>query len=77
MLAIPAKIAGCKNIILCSPPNGKGKISDEILYAASICGVNRVYKVGGIQSIAAMTFGSKTIDKVDKIFGPEINCNNC
>ena len=70
MLAIPAKIAGCKNIILCSPPNEKGKISDEILYAASICGVNRVYKVGGIQSIAAMTFGSKTIDKVDKIFGP-------
>ncbi|RXJ51284.1 histidinol dehydrogenase [Gelidibacter gilvus] len=70
MLAAPAKIAGCKELILCSPPNKEGKIANEILYAAQICGVTKIYKVGGIQAIAAMTFGTKTIPQVYKIFGP-------
>jgi histidinol dehydrogenase len=70
MLAIPAKIAGCSEIILCSPPNQAGKIADEILYAAVICGVNKVFKVGGIQAIAAMCLGTETIPSVYKIFGP-------
>jgi histidinol dehydrogenase len=70
MLAVPAKIAGCKEIILCSPPDKNGKINPAILYAASLCGVTKIYKVGGIQAIAAMTFGTETIDKVYKIFGP-------
>jgi histidinol dehydrogenase len=70
MLAIPAKIAGCKEIILCTPPDKSGNINPAILYAASLCGVTKIYKVGGIQAIAAMTFGTKTIDKVYKIFGP-------
>jgi histidinol dehydrogenase len=70
MLAVPAKIADCKEIILCSPPDKNGKINPAILYAASLCGVTKVYKVGGIQAIAAMTFGTETIDKVYKIFGP-------
>lgn len=70
MLAIPAKIAGCKEIILCTPPDKKGDINPTILYSASLCGVTKIYKVGGIQAIAAMTFGTITIDKVYKIFGP-------
>ncbi|MFT7161296.1 MAG: histidinol dehydrogenase, partial [Bacteroidia bacterium] len=70
MLAIPAKIAGCKEIILCTPPNKEGKVADEILYAANLTGVDKIYKVGGIQAIAAFTFGTETISKVDKIFGP-------
>lgn len=70
MLAIPAQIAGCKNIVLCSPPNIKGKISSEILYAAQLCGVTKIIKVGGIQAIAGLTFGTETIPKVYKIFGP-------
>jgi histidinol dehydrogenase len=70
MLAIPAKIAGCSEIVLCSPPNKEGKIADEILYAAAICGVNKVFKVGGIQAIAAMCHGTETIPFVYKIFGP-------
>ena len=70
MLAAPAKIAGCKELILCSPPNKEGKIANEILYAAQLCGVTKIYKVGGIQAIAAMTFGTKTIPQVYKIFGP-------
>ncbi|MBC7523298.1 MAG: histidinol dehydrogenase [Flavobacterium sp.] len=70
MLAIPAQIAGCKNIILCSPPDKNGVISPAILYVAKLTGVTSVYKVGGIQAIASMTFGTKTIPKVDKIFGP-------
>ena len=70
MLAVPAKIADCKEIILCSPPDKNGKINPAILYAASLCGVTKIYKVGGIQAIAAMTFGTETIDKVYKIFGP-------
>jgi len=70
MLAIPAKLAGCKEIILCTPPDKNGSINPAILYAANLCGVTKIYKVGGIQAIAAMTFGTKKIDKVFKIFGP-------
>lgn len=70
MLAIPAKIAGCEELILCTPPNKKGKIHPAILYAADLCGVTKIFKVGGIQAIAGMTFGTKTIPKVHKIFGP-------
>ena len=70
MLGIPAKIAGCKEIILCTPPNTKGEINPAILYAASLVGITSVYAVGGIQAIAAMTFGTKIVPKVNKIFGP-------
>ena len=70
MLAIPAKIAGCKNIILCSPPDKNGNINPAILYAAQLTGVTQMYNVGGIQAIAAMTFGTDEIPKVDKLFGP-------
>lgn len=70
MLAVPAKIAGCEEIVLCSPPNKSGQIADEILFAADLCGVTKIYKVGGIQAIAAMTFGTETIQPVYKIFGP-------
>ncbi len=70
MLAIPAKIAGCTEIILCTPPNSKGAIDNAILYTASICGISKIYKLGGVQAIAAMTFGTETISKVYKIFGP-------
>jgi len=70
MLAVPANIAGCKEIVLCSPPDKTGKINPATLYAANLCGVTKILKVGGIQAIAAMTFGTKTIPKVYKIFGP-------
>ncbi|MDC1161831.1 histidinol dehydrogenase [Tenacibaculum sp.] len=70
MLAVPAKIAGCKEIILCSPPDKKGNINPAILYAANLCGVTKIYKIGGIQAIAAYTFGTETVSKVSKIFGP-------
>jgi histidinol dehydrogenase len=70
MLAIPAQIAGCKEIVLCSPPNKEGKIHPAILYAANLCGVTKIVKVGGIQAIAAYTFGTETIPQVYKIFGP-------
>jgi histidinol dehydrogenase len=70
MLAIPAKLAGCKNIILCSPPDKSGNINPAILYAAQLTGVTQMYKVGGIQAIAAMTFGTDEIPRVSKIFGP-------
>ena len=70
MLAIPAKIAGCKEIVLCSPPDKNGQINPAILYAAQLCGVTKIYKIGGIQAIAAMTFGTDTVSKVSKIFGP-------
>ena len=70
MLAIPAKIAGCNEIILATPPNKKGKINPAILYAAQQCGVTKIIKVGGIQAIAALTFGTETIPQVYKIFGP-------
>ena len=70
MLAIPAKIAGCQEIVLCSPPNANGNIDPAILYTASLCGVTKIYKVGGIQAIAGMTFGTQSIPAVYKIFGP-------
>jgi histidinol dehydrogenase len=70
MLTIPAKIAGCQQIILCSPPNLEGKIANEILYTANLCGVTNIFKVGGIQAISGLTFGTTTIPKVYKIFGP-------
>lgn len=70
MLGIPAKLAGCKKIILCTPPDKNGNIHPAILYAAKLVGITSIYKVGGIQAIAAMTFGTKSIPKVDKIFGP-------
>ena len=70
MLAIPAQIAGCKEIVLCSPPNKEGKIHPAILYAANLCGVTKIVKVGGIQAIASYTFGTETVPKVYKIFGP-------
>jgi histidinol dehydrogenase len=70
MLAIPATIAGCKEVVLCSPPDKNGNLNPAILYAANLCGVTKIIKVGGIQAIAAMTFGTTTIPKVYKIFGP-------
>lgn len=70
MLAIPAQIAGCQNIILCSPPDKNGHLNPAILYAAQLTGVTQIYKVGGIQAIAAMTLGTDEIPKVDKLFGP-------
>ncbi len=70
MLAIPAKIAGCKEIVLCSPPGKEGAIHPAILYAANLAGVTRIYAVGGIQAIGAMSFGTKSVPKVEKIFGP-------
>lgn len=70
MLGIPAKLAGCQNIILCTPPNKEGKIHPAILYTANLIGIEKIYKVGGIQAIGALTFGTETIQKVDKIFGP-------
>jgi len=70
MLAVPAQIVGCKEIVLCSPPNKFGKIANEILYTAHLCGVTKIIKVGGIQAIAGLTFGTKTIPRVYKIFGP-------
>lgn len=70
MLAIPAQIMGCEEIILCSPPDKNGKINPAILYASNLCGVTKIFKVGGIQAIAALTFGTESIPKVYKIFGP-------
>ncbi len=70
MLAIPAQIAGCNEIVLCTPPNKEGKINPAILYTAQLCGVTKIFKVGGIQAIGALTFGTKTIPQVYKIFGP-------
>jgi len=70
MLAIPARIAGCSEIILCTPPNPAGKVHPAILFAAHKIGVNKIIKVGGAQAIAAMAYGTKSIPAVDKIFGP-------
>ena len=70
MLAVPAQIAGCKSIVLCSPPNRDGKIAPEILYTANLCGVTEIFMIGGIQAIAAMSIGTETVPKVDKLFGP-------
>lgn len=70
MLAIPAKIAGCKEIILCSPPRNDGSLHPAIIYAADQAGVDRIYKLGGVQAIGAMAYGTETVPKVYKIFGP-------
>ncbi|MBQ7361650.1 MAG: histidinol dehydrogenase [Bacteroidaceae bacterium] len=70
MLAIPAKVAGCKQIVLCTPTNKQGKVAPAVLYAAKVCGVDHVYKVGGAQAVGAMAYGTETIPAVDKIFGP-------
>ncbi|REG97928.1 histidinol dehydrogenase [Flavobacterium aquicola] len=70
MLAVPANLAGCSEIVLCSPPDKNGNINPAILYAAYLCGVTKILKVGGIQAIAGMTFGTVSIPKVYKIFGP-------
>jgi histidinol dehydrogenase len=70
MLGIPAKLAGCKEIILCTPPNEKGAIDPAIIYAASLVGVNSIYTIGGVQAIAALAYGTASVPKVHKIFGP-------
>jgi histidinol dehydrogenase len=70
MLAIPAKIAGCKEIILCTPPDKNGKINPAILFAAQLVGVTKIYKLGGVQAIGAMAYGIDCVPKVNKIFGP-------
>ena len=70
MLALPAKIAGCREVVLCTPTNKAGEVAAEVLYAAERCGVKSVYKVGGAQAVAAMAFGTESIPKVNKIFGP-------
>ena len=70
MLAIPASLAKCKDVILCTPPDKSGGVHPAILYAADLCGASRIYKVGGAQAIAAMTFGTETISSVSKVFGP-------
>jgi histidinol dehydrogenase len=70
MLAIPARIAGCKEIILCTPPQKNGKVADIILYAAKLAKVNKIFKIGGAQAISAMAYGTKSVPKVYKIFGP-------
>lgn len=70
MLAVPAAIAGCREVVLCSPPDKEGKLHPAILYTAKLCGISKIFRVGGIQAIAAMTFGTERIPKVYKIFGP-------
>ena len=70
MLAIPAKLAGCREIILCSPPDTNGKINEVTLYTAKLCGVTQVFKSGGAQAIGAMAYGTESVPKVYKIFGP-------
>ncbi|MEZ4810995.1 MAG: histidinol dehydrogenase [Allomuricauda sp.] len=70
MLAVPATIAGCTEIVLCTPPDKDGKVNPTILYVATLCGVTQIFKVGGIQAIAGMTFGTESIPEVYKIFGP-------
>ena len=70
MLAVPAKLAGCSEIVLCSPPDRDGKIDDAILFAADLCGVERIFKIGGAQAIAALAYSTESIPRVDKIFGP-------
>ncbi len=70
MLGIPAKIAGCKEIILCSPPNKEGKLHPAILFAAQLVGITQIFKVGGVQAVAAMAYGTQSISQVYKIFGP-------
>jgi len=70
MLGVPAKLAGCKEIILCTPPSSNGKINPAILYTAQLVGITKVYKIGGVQAIAAMAYGTESVPQVYKIFGP-------
>ncbi|HEY3389270.1 MAG TPA: histidinol dehydrogenase, partial [Prolixibacteraceae bacterium] len=70
MLGIPAMIAGCRDVILCTPPDQNGEIHPAILFAASVCHITEIYKIGGMQAIGAMAYGTESIQKVDKIFGP-------
>ena len=70
MLAVPAKLAGCKEIVLCTPPDKEGKIHPAILYAAQVAGVSKIFKIGGVQAIGAMSYGTESVPKVYKIFGP-------
>ena len=70
MLAVPARVAGCKEIVLCTPPNKEGKINPAILYAAQVSGVGKIFKAGGVQAIGAMAYGTESVPKVYKIFGP-------
>lgn len=70
MLALPAKIAGCREVILCTPTNKEGRVAAEVLYAARRCGVSKVFKAGGAQAVAAMAYGTESVSKVNKIFGP-------
>lgn len=70
MLAVPAKIAGCKEIVLCTPPDKEGKVNPAILYAAQVAGVDKIFKIGGVQAIGAMAYGTESVPKVYKIFGP-------
>jgi len=70
MLGIPAQVAGCKDVVLCTPADSSGKVHPAILYAASMCSITRVFKLGGAQAIGAMAYGSESVPKVDKIFGP-------
>ncbi len=70
MLTIPAKLAGCREIVVCSPPDTSGKVNFATLYAAKICGATKVFKIGGAQAVGALAFGTKSVPKVDKIFGP-------
>ena len=70
MLAMPAQIAGCKEIVLCTPPRRDGTVAPEILWTAQLCGVTRIFKVGGAQAVAAMAFGTESVPRVNKIFGP-------
>lgn len=70
MLAVPANLAGCKEVVLCTPPDKEGNINPAILYTAKLCGVSRIFKTGGAQAVAAMTLGTESVPKVSKIFGP-------
>lgn len=70
MLATPAQIAGCKNVLLCSPPDKEGKLNPAILYSAKVAGIKHIFKIGGVQAIGSMAYGTETVPKVNKIFGP-------
>jgi len=70
MLAVPAKLAGCREIVVCSPPDKNGKLADAILYSAQVCGIDKMFKIGGTQAIGALAYGTETVPKVYKIFGP-------
>ncbi len=77
MLGIPAKLAGCDEIVLCSPPDSDGRINDAVLYSARVCGITKVFKIGGAQAIGAMAFGTESVPQVYKIFGPGNNYVTC